>query len=214
MARSGGVSVTLPVTVRSLESAKCWSEWQDLNLRPPRPERGANSNKSTRVGSRDTPEPPGIVHDRPPAPLPETIIAQGVGLKLSVNHPVVPVGMAMFTLTRHNAARALARYMPVRCDNQRVRSWPSHRPMNTVYVIAIVTSLNCGVEVLSPRAIEPDSTGQHAQTYPTQDACIAALPNLVLKAQRDATRQLALQCVPKGSALPYDSAQPNLFKVR
>jgi hypothetical protein len=22
-------------------SAKCWSEWQDLNLRPPRPERGA-----------------------------------------------------------------------------------------------------------------------------------------------------------------------------
>jgi hypothetical protein len=21
-------------------SAKCWSEWQDLNLRPPRPERG------------------------------------------------------------------------------------------------------------------------------------------------------------------------------
>ena len=21
--------------------AKCWSEWQDLNLRPPRPERGA-----------------------------------------------------------------------------------------------------------------------------------------------------------------------------
>ena len=23
------------------ESAKCWSEWQDLSLRPPRPERGA-----------------------------------------------------------------------------------------------------------------------------------------------------------------------------
>ena len=21
--------------------AKCWSEWQDLNLRPPRPERGS-----------------------------------------------------------------------------------------------------------------------------------------------------------------------------
>jgi hypothetical protein len=34
---SVGVSVTQPVTVRSLESAKCWSEWQDLNLRPPRP---------------------------------------------------------------------------------------------------------------------------------------------------------------------------------
>ena len=41
MVRSGGVSVTQPVTVRSLEAAKCWSEWQDLNLRPPRPERGA-----------------------------------------------------------------------------------------------------------------------------------------------------------------------------
>jgi hypothetical protein len=38
---SVGVSVTQPVTVRSLESAKCWSEWQDLNLRPPRPERRA-----------------------------------------------------------------------------------------------------------------------------------------------------------------------------
>jgi hypothetical protein len=41
LARSGGVSVTQPVTVRSLKSAKCWSEWQDLNLRSPRPERGA-----------------------------------------------------------------------------------------------------------------------------------------------------------------------------
>jgi hypothetical protein len=40
VARSGGVSVMQPLTVRNLESAKCWSEWQDLNLRPPRPERG------------------------------------------------------------------------------------------------------------------------------------------------------------------------------
>ena len=29
--RSGGVSVTQPVTVRSLQSAKCWSEWQDFD---------------------------------------------------------------------------------------------------------------------------------------------------------------------------------------
>jgi hypothetical protein len=34
VARSGRVSVTKPVTVRSLDSA-CWSEWQDFNLRPP-----------------------------------------------------------------------------------------------------------------------------------------------------------------------------------
>jgi hypothetical protein len=29
------------VAKRDVDSAKCWSEWQDLNLRPPRPERGA-----------------------------------------------------------------------------------------------------------------------------------------------------------------------------
>ncbi len=29
------------------ESAKCWSEWQDLNLRPPRPERGALPSKDS-----------------------------------------------------------------------------------------------------------------------------------------------------------------------
>jgi hypothetical protein len=44
---SFGVSVTQPVTIRSLESAKCWSEWQDLNLRLPRPERGALPDYAT-----------------------------------------------------------------------------------------------------------------------------------------------------------------------
>jgi hypothetical protein len=39
-------------------------------------------------------------------------------------------------------------------------------PVNTVFVIAVMTSLNCGVDVLCLRAIEPDSTGQHAKTYP------------------------------------------------
>jgi hypothetical protein len=29
------------------KSAKCWSEWQDLNLRPPRPERGALPDHAT-----------------------------------------------------------------------------------------------------------------------------------------------------------------------
>src|SRR3984893_2689336 len=31
------------------KSAKCWSEWQDLNLRPPRPERGARAEGGTRT---------------------------------------------------------------------------------------------------------------------------------------------------------------------
>src|SRR5262245_52688715 len=35
------VSVGETVGIDVLEDAKCWSEWQDLNLRPPRPERGA-----------------------------------------------------------------------------------------------------------------------------------------------------------------------------
>src|SRR5262249_33341764 len=33
------VPQSVPPTIEI--SAKCWSEWQDLNLRPPRPERGA-----------------------------------------------------------------------------------------------------------------------------------------------------------------------------
>ena len=74
--------------------------------------------------------------------------------------------------------------------------------MNTVYVI--VTSLDCGADVLCLRAVEPDSTGEHAQTYSTPDACIAALHRLWAKAQRDATRQLDLRCVPEDSALPYE----------
>ena len=46
--------------------------------------------------------------------------------------------------------------------------------MNAAYVIAVMTSLNCGIDVLCLRAVESDSTGQHAQTYSTGDACIAA----------------------------------------
>src|SRR5215472_10448495 len=34
------------------KSTKCWSEWQDLNLRPPRPERGALPKHQSTGGSR------------------------------------------------------------------------------------------------------------------------------------------------------------------
>jgi hypothetical protein len=40
----------------------------------------------------------------------------------------------------------------------------SHR-MNTVYVVAVMTHLHCGLDVLCFRAVEPDPTGAHAQTY-------------------------------------------------
>jgi hypothetical protein len=38
--------------------------------------------------------------------------------------------------------------------------------VNTVYVIAVMTSLDCGADVLCLRAVEPDSTGEHAQRTP------------------------------------------------
>ena len=75
--------------------------------------------------------------------------------------------------------------------------------MNTAYVIAIITSLGCGVNVLCLRAIEPDATGQRAQTYPTPNECAAELNRLMAKAQHDATHQLDWRCVPEKSALPY-----------
>jgi hypothetical protein len=73
--------------------------------------------------------------------------------------------------------------------------------VSTVYVIAVMTSLNCGVDVICHRAIEPDSTGQQAQTYPTEEACIAARDRFL--AQHDATHELDLKCVPEEAALPY-----------
>ena len=75
--------------------------------------------------------------------------------------------------------------------------------MNTVYVVAVMTSLGCGAEVLCLRAVEPDSTGQHAQTYSTFDACIAVRDRLMAKAQMDTGRGRGLRCVPEDSALPY-----------
>ena len=65
----------------------------------------------------------------------------------------------------------------------------------SVHVIAVITSLNCGIEVLSLRAVEPDSA-----TYVKLDICLAARDRLV--AQNDALRELRLKCVPKSSAMP------------
>jgi hypothetical protein len=82
--------------------------------------------------------------------------------------------------------------------------------MNTVYVIAVMTSLNCGVDVLCLRPVEPDSTGEYAKTYPTLDVCLAARHHFA--ARNDPLRELRLKCVPKSSALPYNPARPDLFK--
>jgi len=70
--------------------------------------------------------------------------------------------------------------------------------MNPAYVIAVITSLGCGVNVLCLRAIEHDATGQHTQTYPTPNECVAALNRLMAKAQHDATRQLDWRCQQRG----------------
>jgi len=75
--------------------------------------------------------------------------------------------------------------------------------MNTAYVIAVITSLGCGVDVLCLRAIEADSTGQRAQTYPTPNDCVGALSRLMAKAQQEAKHQLDVRCAPQVSALPY-----------
>jgi hypothetical protein len=66
-------------------------------------------------------------------------------------------------------------------------------------VIAVISSLNCGIDVLCLRAVEPDLR------YYTKDACIAALNRLMTKAKHDTTHQLDWRCVPVDSALPYHS---------
>ena len=70
--------------------------------------------------------------------------------------------------------------------------------VNTVHVIVVMTSLNSGVDIICLRAVEPDSTGQGAQTYDTEDACIAG--RLRFLARLDATHELMF-VVRKASAL-------------
>jgi hypothetical protein len=75
-----------------------------------------------------------------------------------------------------------------------------------------MTSLNCGVEVLCLRAVDTDPTAEHARTYSTEEACIAARDRLLI--EHNAARRLALKCVPERSALPYGSERSDLFKIR
>ena len=70
-----------------------------------------------------------------------------------------------------------------------------HR-VNTVYVIAVISSINCGVDVLCLRAVEPDLR------YYTQDACIVSLNRLIARAKHDTTHQLDWRCVPADSRSP------------
>jgi hypothetical protein len=49
-----------------------------------------------------------------------------------------------------------------------------HR-VNTVDAIAVISSTNCGVDVLCLRAVEPDLR------YYTQDACIVSLNRLITR---------------------------------
>jgi hypothetical protein len=72
----------------------------------------------------------------------------------------------------------------------------------TLYVLALMTSINCGVDVICLRAVEADASGQHAQTYPTEGACIAA--RVRFRGQHDNAHHLNLRCELEDAALPYD----------
>jgi len=71
--------------------------------------------------------------------------------------------------------------------------------VNTVYVIAVMSSLNSGIDVLCLRAVEPELR------YYTQDACTPSLSRLMANARHGATHQLDWRCVPADSARPYES---------
>jgi hypothetical protein len=77
-----------------------------------------------------------------------------------------------------------------------------------LYVLALMTSINCGVDVICLRPVEVDSTGQHAETYPTEEACTAARDRF--SGQHDATHHLNLRCVPENVAVPYDKQRSAL----
>jgi hypothetical protein len=82
--------------------------------------------------------------------------------------------------------------------------------MNTAYVIAVTTSLGCGVNVLCLRAIGADSTGQRPRTYPNPNDCVGALNRLMANAQQEAKHQLDVRYAPQGSTLPYMPPSPQM----
>jgi hypothetical protein len=83
--------------------------------------------------------------------------------------------------------------------NDRKRGLARSATPDAESVIAVISSLNCGVDVLCLRAVDPDLR------YDTHDACIAALKRLMANRKHDTTHQLDWRCVPADSALPYDS---------
>lgn len=83
--------------------------------------------------------------------------------------------------------------------NDRKRGLAGSAAPDAESVIAVISSFNCGVDVLCLRAVEPDLR------YYTHDACIAALKRLMAKPKRITTHQRDWRCVPADSALPYDS---------
>jgi hypothetical protein len=82
----------------------------------------------------------------------------------------------------------------------------------TLYVLALMTSLNCGVDVICLRPVEADATGRHAQTYSTEEACTAARDRF--SGQHDAKHHLNLRCVPENAAVPYDTQRSALNNGR
>lgn len=66
-----------------------------------------------------------------------------------------------------------------------------------------------GVDVICHRAIELDSTGQHAQTYSTDEACIDARDRF--RAQPDAMHQLDQSAFPKNLLSRTSKTTDQLF---
>jgi hypothetical protein len=97
--RWGGVSVSQPVTVRSLESAKCWSEWQDFD--PPRPELVPNEVRyqtTLHSGSLEG-APPSSTRD-PQRPDSRAGFALSVATAQSFQHFIEPIFLSALQADR------------------------------------------------------------------------------------------------------------------
>jgi hypothetical protein len=72
----------------------------------------------------------------------------------------------------------------------------------TLYLLALMTSIDCGVDVICLRPVKADARGQHAQTYSTKEACAAGRDRFL--GQHDAAHHLDLRCVLENATVPYD----------